>query len=65
MSGGKRKGQGDPGAAMAYLRRLHGDPDNAPVGDLAELAGASAGLVCLDPSFNSTRFYSAPRADMT
>lgn len=41
---GKRKGkdQGDPEAAMAYLRRLHGDPsvtpDNAPVGDLAELA---------------------------
>ena len=28
----KGKGQGDPGAAMAYLRRLHGsDPDPAPV----------------------------------
>ena len=43
MSGGKAKrkgkGQGDPGAAMAYLRRLHGsDPDPAPVADLAELA---------------------------
>ena len=38
MSGGKRKGQGDPGAAMAYLRRLHGDPDPAPMGDLVELA---------------------------
>lgn len=38
----KDKGQGDPEVAMAYLRRLHGDPsvtpDNAPVGDLAELA---------------------------
>lgn len=35
---GKRKGKADPGAAMAYLRRLHGDPDNAPFGDLADLA---------------------------
>ena len=41
---GKRKGkdQGDPGVAMAYLRRLHGDPsvtaDPAPVADLADLA---------------------------
>lgn len=37
---GKRKGKGqaDPGAAMAYMRRLHGDPDYAPVDDLADLA---------------------------
>ena len=35
---GKGKGQGDPGAAMAYMRRLHGDPDYAPVADLADLA---------------------------
>ena len=34
---GKRKGKADPGAAMAYMRRLHGGPaDYAPVADLAE-----------------------------
>lgn len=45
MSGGKGKrkgkGKGDPGAAMAYMRRLHGDPDPAPVDDLADLAERS------------------------
>ena len=39
---GKRKGKADPGAAMAYMRRLHGGPsvtaDPAPVADLADLA---------------------------
>ena len=39
---GKRKGKADPGAAMAYMRRLHGGPsvtaDYAPVDDLADLA---------------------------
>ena len=39
---GKRKGKADPGAAMAYMRRLHGGPsvtaDYAPVADLADLA---------------------------
>lgn len=35
----KRKRKGDPGAAMAYMRRLHGGPaDPAPVDDLADLA---------------------------
>ena len=35
----KRKGKGDPGAAMAHMRRLHGGPaDLAPVDDLADLA---------------------------
>jgi len=39
----KRKGQGKASegkAAMAYMRRLHGDPATAPVADLAEQADA-------------------------
>ena len=37
----KRKGKASEGkAAMAYMRRLHGDPATAPVADLAEQADA-------------------------
>ncbi len=39
----KRKGQGKASegkAAMAYMRRLHGDPATAPLADLAEQADA-------------------------
>ena len=33
----KRKGKASEGkAAMAYMRRLHGDPDPSPVDDLAD-----------------------------
>ena len=32
---------------------------------LKRLTGALVGLVCLSLSFNSKRFYSAPRGDMT
>ena len=40
----KRKGKASEGkAAMAYMRRLHGDPATAPVADLAEQADAALG----------------------
>jgi len=50
----KRKGQGKASegkAAMAYMRRLHGDPATAPAGDLADLAQADydAADVALGP----------------
>ena len=50
----KRKGQGKASegkAAMAYMRRLHGDPATAPVADLAEQADADydAADVALGP----------------
>ena len=50
----KRKGQGkadEAKAAMAYMRRLHGDPATAPVLDLADLAQADydAADVALGP----------------
>ena len=47
----KRKGQGGPGAAMLYMRRLHGDPATALLADLAEQADADydAADVALGP----------------
>ena len=51
----KRKGkaQGDPGAAMLYMRRLHGDPDYAPAGDLAD-ADYDAADLALGPEGEQT-----------
>ena len=46
----KRKGQGkadEAKAAMAYMRRLHGDPATAPLADLAEQAAADYDLADL------------------
>ena len=59
MSGAKRKGQGKASegkAAMAYMRRLHGDPATAPAGDLADLADADydAADVALGPEGEQT-----------
>ena len=52
MSGGQAKRKASEGkAAMAYMRRLHGDPATAPAGDLADLADADydAADVALGP----------------
>ena len=52
MSGGQAKRKADEAkAAMAYMRRLHGDPATAPAGDLADLADADydAADVALGP----------------
>ena len=55
----KRKGQGKASegkAAMAHMRRLHGDPATAPVMDLAEQADADydAADVALGPEGEQT-----------
>ena len=52
MSRGQAKRKADEAkAAMAYMRRLHGDPATAPVLDLAEQADADydAADVALGP----------------
>lgn len=49
MSRGQAKRKASEGkAAMAYMRRLHGDPATAPAGDLAE-ADYDAADVVLGP----------------
>ena len=49
MSGGQAKRKADEAkAAMAYMRRLHGDPATAPAGDLAD-ADYDAADVALGP----------------
>lgn len=57
MSGGQAKRKASEGkAAMAYMRRLHGDPATAPVMDLAEQADADydAADVALGPEGEQT-----------
>ena len=57
MSKGQAKRKVSEGkAAMAYMRRLHGDPATAPAGDLADLADADydAADVALGPEGEQT-----------